>query len=389
MKAYKFKLKPSPRIAHGFDQWLMVCREVYNAGLQERREAFAVCHKSINYHAQAIQLPQIKAQREDVAAVNAQVLQDTLRRLSKAFDAFFRRVKLGVEPGYPRFKSRARFNSFTFPQAKSAFQIKGKRLHLSKIGKVKIIQHRPIEGTIKTCTIKREADGWYAVFAVEESQSRFIPKTGDTCGIDVGIENFATLSNGQVIENPKHLRVAEKRLKTAQRKVSRRRKWSGRRRKAVGLLARQHQKVANQRKDFHHKTALGIIREYDEIAVEDLNIAGMMKNHHLAKSISDAAWGTFIQILSNKAECAGRRVWNVPAAFTSQDCSGCGNQVRKPLAIREHRCVGCGLVLHRDHNAALNIKKKREGLAFSDSGNRAAKRPENLPGYDPEAVCLS
>lgn len=388
MKAYKFKLRPSPRIACTFERWLDVCRELYNAGLAERREAHKKCGISISYNDQARQLPEVKTLREDIAQVHSQVLQDILRRLSKAFDAFFRRVKTGDRPGYPRFKGSHRFTSFTYPQARSAFRIVGSRLHLSKIGKVKIIQHRPIEGEIKTCTIKRQTDGWYAIFAVEENQSRYLSKTGGSIGLDVGIENFATLSDGEVIENPKYLRAAERRLKSAQRKLSRRKKGSARRRKAAQLLARQHQRIANQRHDFHHKMALSIVRNYDAIAVEDLSIGNLLKNHHLAKSISDAAWGAFLSILESKAANAGKRVWRVPPQFTSQDCSGCGNRVRKTLAVREHRCVACGLIVHRDHNAALNIKKKGEGIAFSKRAATGSRRPENLPASEREAARL-
>lgn len=277
--------------------------------------------------------------------------------MSKTFDAFFRRVKDGETSGYPRFKPASRYDSFTYPQ--SGFRLEGDKLHLSKIGSCRIRLSRQVEGTIKTCTIKREADGWYVIFAVEENQSRFIPKTGDAAGIDVGIENFATLSTGEVIENPKHYRVAERELKTAQRRVSRRsNKKSNRRRKAVKLLSKKHQKVQRQRADFHHKTALKIVREFDTIAVEDLNVRGMVRNHHLAKSISDAGWSQFASILTSKAASAGREVIRVNPSYTSQDCSKCGDRVRKTLATREHRCINCGFVAHRDHNAAINIQQR-------------------------------
>jgi putative transposase len=235
----------------------------------------------------------------------------------------------------------------------------GDKLHLSKIGSCRIHLSRPIEGRIKTCTIKREADGWYVIFAVEENQCRFFPKTGKRVGIDVGVENFATLSNGEAIANPEYLRESERELKSAQRKVSRRsNKRSKRRGKAVKLLAKKHQKIARQRADFHHKTALKIVRGFDKIAVENLNIKGMVKNHRLAKSISDAGWSQFTEILTSKAESAGREVIKVNPSYTSQDCSKCGARVRKTLATREHRCLSCGLVLHRDHNAARNIEKR-------------------------------
>lgn len=384
MKAYRFKLKPTTRQQADFEQWLEICRELYNAGLQERRDAYRTCGKSINYYHQALELPEIKEIRSDVAQVNAQVLQDVLRRLSKTFDSFFRRCKQGEKLGFPRFKSKHRYDSFTFPQMKGSFRIEGNRLHLSKIGKVKIIQHRPVEGEIKTCTIKREADGWYAIFVVEESFMPFIPKTGETVGVDLNISNFATLSTGEVIDNPRFLRSSEKRLKTAQRKVSHGKKGSKRRKKAVQLLAKQHLKIKRQRLDFFHKAANQLIREFNEIAVEDLNIAGMVKNHHLAKSISDVAWGTFLLILTSKAESAGRRVWKVPAAFTTQECSRCGNRVKMSLAMREYRCIACGLVLPRDHNSALNIKG-RAAL----SGSEKVAFHEELRTSSAEAVCFS
>lgn len=360
VKAYKYKLKTNAKFVAACSATLDVCRELYNAALQERRDAYQINGLSINYHAQAVQLPQIKQVREDVGALHSQVLQETLRRVDKTFDAFFRRCQNGETPGYPRFKPASRYGSFTYPQ--SGFRLEGDKLRLSKIGSCRIRLSRPIEGTIKTCTIKREADGWYVVFAVEENQSRFFPKTGETVGIDVGIENFAALSTGEMIENPEFLRESESELKTAQRRVSRRKKGSKRRRKAVKSLQKKHQKIQRQRADFHHKTALKIVREFDAIAVEDLNVRGMVKNHCLAKSISDAGWSQFILILTSKAESAGRVVIKVNPAYTSQDCSQCGHRVRKTLAMREHRCDKCGFVAHRDHNSALAVKG-RAGLS--------------------------
>lgn len=353
MKTYKYKLRPSKTVAARFGATLDVCRELYNASVQERRDSYRTTGKGVTFAAQSCQLPEIKAEREDVVGVFSQVLQDVLHRSDKAFQAFFRRVKAGKTPGYPRFKGKFRYDSFTYPQA--GFRLDGDRLTLSKIGSVRLRLSREIEGRIKTCTIKREADGWYVCFAVEQDRSPLYPRTDDAIGIDVGLENFATLSTGEVIENPRHLRQAEGRLKTAQRKVSRRKRGSTRRSKAADLLARQHQTVARRRTDFHHKTALRLVREFDAIAFEDLNISGLLKNHQLAKAISDAGWNAFLEITTSKAESAGRRVLKVPAQYTSQDCSGCGARVRKTLAVREHRCIACGLVLHRDHNAAINI----------------------------------
>jgi putative transposase len=215
---------------------------------------------------------------------------------------------------------------------------------------------RPIEGKIKTCCIKKEADGWYVSFSVEEDRSPYHPKTGKSTGLDLGIENLAARSDGEQIENPRHLKKAANKLRKTQRKVSKRKsKRSQRRRKAVVLLAKQHLKIKRQRLDFFHKQALKLIKEFDHFAIEDLNIKGLVRNHHLAKAISDAAWNTFVEILIHKAESAGRVIQKVDARFTSQDCSNCGNRVRKSLSEREHRCIVCGFVAHRDHNAAINI----------------------------------
>jgi putative transposase len=186
--------------------------------------------------------------------------------------------------------------------------------------------------------------------------------TGQETGIDLGIEAFATLSNGTRIFHPGWYRKAERALKTAQRRVSQRKKGSNRRRKAMKLLAKAHQKVRRQRQDFHHKTALALVRENDTIYHEDLQVRNMLKNHHLAKSISDAGWSAFLTILSDKAACAGRTVIAVHPAFTSQTCSGCGVLVSKGLSVRWHRCPGCGTSLHRDHNAARNIERAGQAL---------------------------
>ena len=358
MKSYKYKLRPSRRVVEVFEQTLAVCCELYNAALQERRDAWRVERKSISYNEQDAQLKHIRAERSDVAAVYSQVNQDVLRRVDRAFGGFFRRVKAKQKAGYPRFKSARRYDSFTYTQL--GFKLEADKLHLSKIGTCRVRLSRPVEGKIKTCTIKREADGWFVIFAVEENQCRYFPKTGASVGVDVGIESFATLSTGEAIPNPQYLHKAERELKTAQRRVSRRKKGSNRRRKAALLLAKKHQKITRQRRDFFHKLSLRLVKEFDSTVFEDLNIAGMVKNHHLAKAISDAAWGTFILIHEGKASSAGRRVVKVPSAFTSQDCSACGARVRKSLAVREHRCVSCGLALHRDHNAAINIQGRAD-----------------------------
>ncbi|HEY7180804.1 MAG TPA: transposase, partial [Blastocatellia bacterium] len=251
----------------------------------------------------------------------------------------------------------------------SGFWLKGKKLHLSKIGEVKLHLSRPIEGEIKTCTIKREADGWYVIFSVEEPKKEVAPAPKESVGVDVGIESFATLSEDEAapIANPQYFRGAEKNLKKAQRRVSRRVKRSKGRKKAVRLLQKKHLMVKRQRRDFHFKEARKLVNQYQSIKVEDLNIQGMVKNRHLAKSISDAGWGQFIMILIFKAEEAGREVIKVNPAYTSQDCSRCGHRNSITLGTRIYECSKCRLAPHRDRNGAKRIEQKGRAGAGEDS----------------------
>ncbi|SRR6266498_226365 len=245
-------------------------------------------------------------------------------------------------------------------ETRRKYTIKGRKLHLSKIGKLRLHLSRPIEGEIKTCTIKREADGWYVIFAVEEAKKEVAPAPKESVGVDVGIESFATLSDDEAapIENPQYFRGAEGDLKKAQRRVSRRVKGSKGRKKAVRWLGKKHLRVKRQRRDFHFKEAVKLVNQYQSIKVEDLNIQGMVKNHHLAKSISDAGWAQFIMIVIFKAEEAGREVIKVNPAYTSQDCSRCGHRNQITLATRIYRCSKCRLVIHRDRNGAKGIERK-------------------------------
>jgi putative transposase len=291
-----------------------------------------------------------------------------LTRLDKTYQAFFRRVrnrKAGQTPGFPRFQGRERYHSFTYKQFGNGARLDNGSLVLSKIGRIAVRWSRledPWEGTPKTVTISREADGWYAVVSCADVPIQPLAPTGQETGIDLGLESFATLADGTMIHNPRYYRRAERRLKTAQRKVSRRKKGSKRRKKAVKLLAKAHLKVKRQRQDFQHKTALALVRQFDVIYHEDLQVANMVKNHHLAKSISDAGWSGFLTTLSHKAAWAGRKVIAVNPSYTSQTCSGCGVVVKKGLSVRWHSCPECGTSLHRDHNAAKNIERLGQSL---------------------------
>lgn len=378
MKAYKFKLKTNKAFETEAARTLDVCRELYNASIQERRDAYRMNGISINFAIQCNQLPSIKQIRPDLKGIHSQVLQEVLHRSDKAFDAFFRRVKNGETPGYPRFKGKHRYNSFTYPQA--GFRLEGDKLHLSKIGSVRVRLSRPIQGKVKTCTIRREVDGWYVVFTVETAPSEPLPKTGEMVGIDVGIETFARLSTGEYIENEQFIKNAERELKTAQRRVSRRKKGGSNRRKAVKLLARKHRKVQRQRADFHFKKANELVENFDTIKFEDLTVKNMVKNHHLAKAIHDVGWASFISITAFKAEEAGKQVLVVNPNGTSQICSQCKGKVPKELSERWHDCPHCGFSTHRDHNSALEIKD-RSGRPFRDGGAVRPSRERRISTY--------
>jgi putative transposase len=358
-KTYKYRIKPTPVQERLLERTLMLCHQVYNAAVGERREAWRKSGVSVTYYQQKAELPGIKAAMPEYTGVNAQVLQDVVQRVDRAFQAFFRRVNAGETPGYPRFHGRNRYTSFTYPQVgeHGGARLDNGFLVLSKIGRIAVRWSRPLEGTPKTVTVFREADGWYVCCSCADVPVQPLPPTSHETGIDLGLEAFATLSNGERVCNPAWYRKAERRLKTAHRRVSRRKRGSHCCRKAVQLLAKAHLKVKRQRADFHQKVALQLVRENDTIYHEDLQAANLIKNHRLAKSISDAGWSQFLNILSFKAACAGRRVVAVPPAYTSQACSGCGVLVQKGLSVRWHTCPDCRPSLHRDHNAAKNIER--------------------------------
>ena len=355
LKAYKYRLYPNKEQKRKLNETLWLCSMVYNRCLAERRDAWKNEQRSLTAYDQIKQLPIWKKEDLRLNQVYSQVLQDVVRRVDKAFQAFFRRVKAGEKPGYPRFKSARRYDSFTYPQR--GFQLQNGRLQLAKIGLVKIKLHRPLQGKVKTLTIRRQADGWYACFSVEVDPA-VLPPSNKAVGVDLGLESFAITSDGEFFPSARYLRKSERKLKQLHRMVSRRQNGSHRRQKAVRQLAKAHAHVANQRRDMAHKIARSLVNRYGLIAIEALNVKGMLRNHRLAKSISDAGWGLFINILKSKAAEAGRQVVEVDPRNTSQDCSGCGALVPKPLSQRWHDCPHCGTSLHRDVNAARNILQK-------------------------------
>ena len=342
------------------------CRALYNTVLEQRITAYRRCGITLTRYQQEAELKDLRAELPDYVAIHSHVLHDVLARLDKTYQAFFRRVKAGQTPGFPRFQGRNRYHSFTYKEYGNGARLEMEQDHgflvLSKIGRVALRWSRPLDGTPKTVTISREADGWYAILSCADVPAQPLPLTGKETGIDVGLKVFLITAEGDVVENPRLHRRGEKQLKKAQQRVSRRKKGSHGRRKAVGHLQRAHQHDQRQRRDFHHKTALLLLQQYDTIYLEDLQVANLVRNHHLAKSIHDAGWAQFRSILDAKAAYAGRRVIAVPAQYTSQDCSGCGARVPKSLSVRTQVCTSCGLVLDRDEKAARNIQWAGQAL---------------------------
>jgi putative transposase len=355
-KTFQYKLQPTPTQERALEEVLWLCRTLYNTALEQRLTWWRRGQgKRATRFQQEAELKELRAAFPEYAAMHSHVLQDVLARLDRTYQAFFRRVQAGEKPGFPRFQGRNRYHSFTFKEYGNGAYLDSGYLVLSKIGRLAVRWSRPLQGTIKTVTVSREADGWYVSFSCAEVPTQPLPLTSKETGVDVGLQVFLMTAEGQAIENPRHYRRAEKALAKAQHRLSRRKKRSKRWWKAARLVARKHQKVRRQRRDFHQKTALALVRAYDTIYVEDLRVANLVRNHHLAKSISDAGWARFRTTLAYKAACAGKQVVLVEPAFTTQDCSGCGTRVPKSLSVRTHVCPSCGFSADRDHNAALNI----------------------------------
>ncbi len=308
--------------------------------------------------------------------IHSQVLQNVLKRVDLAFQGFFSRARKGVKAGFPRFRSASRYDSFTFTQ--SGFSLIGNKLTLSKIGTVKLKLSRVVIGKVKTCQIKRECGKWFVIFTVETSTEP-LPKTGEEIGIDAGITSFVKLSDGSEIENPRFAENLQTSLRIAQRSVSRKKKGGHNRKKAVLKLRKIHQKIKNRRTDFQHKAARYLVNSYDLIAIENLKVSNMLKNHCLARVISDASWSSFYQILSNKAEEAGRKLIKVPAQYTSQTCSRCFHcekANRKTQA--DFVCLKCHFSINADENAAKNILGLGKSLLSIKWNNSSCLLKESL-----------
>ena len=354
-KAFKYRLRPTAKQATILAAHLEECRMLYNHFVVDRIQAYRDRGSSLGRYEQINQLPLLKTDRSTLAQVHSQVLQNVAVRVDLAFQAFYRRCKDGgKKPGFPRFKGVGRYDSLTYPQA-TAFRLDDKGLRLAKIGCLRGAWSRPLEGVPKTCTIRRSATSkWYATI-VCKVEAQPLPKSDEVVGIDVGLEQFATLSNGKTVNNPRFFRRDEKALAKAQRRLAKATKRTPERKKARKVVARVHERICCRRHDFVHQQARRIVNRYGLIAVEALNVKAMVHNRCLAKSISDAAWSQFRRVLSYKAEEAGRILVAVNPAYTSQDCSACGHRLHKALSVRRHVCPCCGLDCDRDANAARNI----------------------------------
>jgi putative transposase len=361
-KTFQYRIYPTHKQETALTHWLKLLCETSNAALQERRDAYRIAGKSIGFSQQCAALPECKEVRPDLAEVPSQVLQDAVKRVDLAFDGFFRRCANGEKPGYPRYKSHLRYDSMTFKQYGNSFCVevceKKNRgtLILTKLGQVKMVMHRPLQGTPKTAIVKRTPTGkWFVSICCEDVEPQDRPFSDSAIGVDVGLKTFAHLSDGTTIENPRFFRAEEKKLAKAQRKRDKAPKKSQERKKLHKRVARVHERTKNRRKNFAHQESHRLVKQHGLIAVEALVVRNMIRNPKLSKSIADAAWSQFFELLLCKAEEAGRTVVRVNPAYTSQRCSCCGHIQEMPLSVRIYDCPICGLVIDRDHNGSKNI----------------------------------
>ncbi|MEK6878453.1 MAG: RNA-guided endonuclease TnpB family protein [Nanoarchaeota archaeon] len=377
---FRYRIYPSQKQVIKLNKTISDCCFVYNKLLETKINAYKTDKTNLS------QFDLGKLTKDFNFSIHSQVKQNISKRINDAFNNFFRRIKEKKgKAGFPRFKNLNKYKSITYPQSGFKF-ISDKKLFVSKIGNIKIILHRIPKGKLKTFTIKRTALGWFAIFSCSDVPIEHIEVEDNHIGIDVGIESFAVLSNGEKIESPKFLIKSGKKLSKLQRRLSRKKKGSANRRKAKFKIARLHQRIFNQRQDFLHKTSFSLIKQFKIISVEKLQIKNMVKNHHLARSISDASWGCFVQMLSYKVEKTGGQIVKVNPKNTSRTCSKCGNIQDMPLANREFKCLRCGFVCHRDLNASINLD--RVGLTqISSSEENACGEIVRLSSKEKANLC--
>lgn len=385
IRAYKFLLRPTAKQAAALTACLDDHRALYNAALEERREAYRRVKVTVRYGDQSAQLKDIRrADPDGQGRWSFSSQQATLRRLDKAFAAFFRRVKAGQTAGYPRFKGRGWFDTVQWPKDRDGCRWNSTpdsdqtRVYLQGVGHVRVHAHRKTEGRVKTVSVKREGRRWFVVLACDKVPALVMPETGRSVGVDMGVASFLTTSDGTQVDNPRHGRRTADRLAAAQRKLAACRRGSKRRRKQRQRVAALHGKVRRQRLDHAHKTARWLVEHHDVIAHEALRIGNMTRSaagtveqpgtnvaqkSGLNRSILDAGWGVFLNVLRAKAESAGRVVVAVNPANTSRTCPSCGHcAAGNRVTQAGFRCVSCGYAGHADVVGATNVL--RAGLAL-------------------------
>ena len=352
VKTFQFRCLPTPKQAAHLNYLLWHTRQLYNAALQERIDCYKRTGKSITYYDQCKSVTQIRAELPEFKDVWVMFQRGALQVLDEAYKHFFRRVKTKKgKVGFPRFKGARRWNSLQMPYAVNyehgAVKIKG-------VDKLRVIAKRKIEGTIKNAILKKDVFGW-RINIVAEVLADIKPKTNKKIGIDVGISKFITDSNGNEVANPQFLKRSLRHLRRIQRAYSRKKKDSRRFKICRRRVIQAHWKVAERRRGFHWAVIDKLINNNDVICAEDLQVSNMGRNRRLSRSIHDVGWASFINKLFCKAEETGKQLIKVAPHGTSQQCSGCGEVVPKKLSERTHKCGSCGLILDRDHNAAINI----------------------------------
>jgi len=373
----RYRLYPSKTQMRVLEEQLETCRGVHNWLLLYAKGYYKDTGKTISQFTMQNLLPKLKEDRPELLKVHSQVLQNVAKRIRDAYTGFYARRKAGLKVGLPRFKKHGRYKSITYPQ--SGFMVEGNRLLLSKIGAIRIRQHRELPEEIKTLTVKRNPSGrWYACFScMVEAQPK--EKPFEDVGIDLGLHSYAVLSDGARIENPRLYRKSEKRLGLLQKRLSRKEGGSRNWVRAKIRVARLHERIQNRRTDFLHKASREIADTYRTVYFEDLKIGNMVKNPCLAKSINDAGWGQFIGMIAYKVEGTGGRLIQVNANGTTQICSRCGETVPKDLSQRIHRCPYCGLVMNRDENAALNILARGREIGREPPESRPVEDKTTTP----------
>lgn len=377
-RTFKYRLYSNKETIDKSENWLRLCRDLYNTALEQKIGYWKQNHERLSTYEQMNQLPELKLSFPEYKQVNAQTLQNVIERLDNAYIKFFQKIKQGEKKGFPRFKGENRYDSFTL-KSQCGWELDGKYLKISKIGRFKIKISRPIQGSIKQITIKRTpTNKWYAYFICDNVIPKSFPETKKEVGIDVGIKSFAVDSDKLYIDNPLYFQQSENKLRRQQRKLSRRQLRSNNWQKARLQVAKTYEKITNQRYDYLHKLANYYIDRYGVIYIEDLDIRNIMRsNNILSKSILDSSWGVFSKLLTEKAEEAGRTVFRVPTKFTSQICSRCGKLVPKDVHSRKHSCPYCGLEIDRDYNSAINILRRGHRL-LAETENSEFRRSQKI-----------